>query len=258
MEICICEAIKTAWHQPFNRYRWIVEREINKGKMEYHSLYVVVLGQTLMATAMTSLSSHPLLAVSLMPKVISMSGWLIYLYSDKNLVVTSYTTLSTRVISKKHKLFKFKPDCEPPSVRKCKQKRAKKRQILEDGDGGSDEDFVAPTPARTRERKIPVYHPAKMSLVPKVISMTTIPFIRRLQLVPLLPASLIYRSASQPSKPTSPPPLVSSMRLGLSRPLRDKLAPGWRLSRRLKFGVERNAILKRRAMEEGLGRENPA
>ncbi|KAF4467161.1 hypothetical protein FALBO_5944 [Fusarium albosuccineum] len=37
MEICICEAIKNAWHTPFNRYSWIVEREYSKGQKAYHS-----------------------------------------------------------------------------------------------------------------------------------------------------------------------------------------------------------------------------
>ncbi|KAI5459719.1 hypothetical protein BGZ63DRAFT_405674 [Mariannaea sp. PMI_226] len=44
MEICICEAIKTSWHQPLNRYSWIVEREISKSDMAYHSDHVVMMG----------------------------------------------------------------------------------------------------------------------------------------------------------------------------------------------------------------------
>ncbi|KAF4996846.1 hypothetical protein FDECE_12282 [Fusarium decemcellulare] len=44
MEICICEAIKNAWHTPFNRYSWIVKWEYSKGQMAYHSDHVIIMG----------------------------------------------------------------------------------------------------------------------------------------------------------------------------------------------------------------------
>ncbi|KAL2682399.1 hypothetical protein Neosp_006850 [[Neocosmospora] mangrovei] len=44
LEICICEAMKSSWHMPFNRYSWIVEREMSKGDMAYHSDHVITMG----------------------------------------------------------------------------------------------------------------------------------------------------------------------------------------------------------------------
>ncbi|KAF4454848.1 permease [Fusarium austroafricanum] len=43
-EICIFELIKTSWHQPFNRYAWVVERDTQGNDMEYHSNDMVRLG----------------------------------------------------------------------------------------------------------------------------------------------------------------------------------------------------------------------
>ncbi|KAF5963589.1 hypothetical protein FBULB1_13287 [Fusarium bulbicola] len=43
-EICIFELIKTSWHQPFNRYAWVVERDVRGLEMEYHSNDMVRLG----------------------------------------------------------------------------------------------------------------------------------------------------------------------------------------------------------------------
>lgn len=44
LEICLCELIKTHQHQPFNRYAWVVEREVSGTEMNYHSDFVVTLG----------------------------------------------------------------------------------------------------------------------------------------------------------------------------------------------------------------------
>lgn len=44
MEIVICESIKAAWLTPFNRYSWIVEREVSKSEIAYHSPHVVKMG----------------------------------------------------------------------------------------------------------------------------------------------------------------------------------------------------------------------
>jgi hypothetical protein len=43
-EMCIFELIKTSWHQPFNRYAWVVEKEIQRRDMSYHSNDTVRLG----------------------------------------------------------------------------------------------------------------------------------------------------------------------------------------------------------------------
>ncbi|KAG8668351.1 hypothetical protein FPOAC1_007730 [Fusarium poae] len=36
-EICIFELIKMSWHQPFNHYAWVVERDVQGNDMAYHS-----------------------------------------------------------------------------------------------------------------------------------------------------------------------------------------------------------------------------
>ncbi|CVK94439.1 uncharacterized protein FMAN_03543 [Fusarium mangiferae] len=43
-EICIFELIKTSWHQPFNRYAWVVERGVSGHDLEYHSNDMIGLG----------------------------------------------------------------------------------------------------------------------------------------------------------------------------------------------------------------------
>ena len=44
LEICLCELMKCKWKQPFNRYAWIVEREIAKSDIQYCSDHCVILG----------------------------------------------------------------------------------------------------------------------------------------------------------------------------------------------------------------------
>lgn len=44
LEITACEAMKSDWHQPFNRYAWVVEYELSKSEMSYHGDYMVMLG----------------------------------------------------------------------------------------------------------------------------------------------------------------------------------------------------------------------
>ncbi|KAI6773213.1 hypothetical protein HG531_000062 [Fusarium graminearum] len=44
LEITACEAMKSDWHQPFNRYAWMVEYELSKSEMSYHGDYMVMLG----------------------------------------------------------------------------------------------------------------------------------------------------------------------------------------------------------------------
>ncbi|KAM0368854.1 hypothetical protein ACHAO7_011033 [Fusarium culmorum] len=44
LEITACEAMKSNWHQPFNRYAWVVEYELSKSEMSYHGDYIVMLG----------------------------------------------------------------------------------------------------------------------------------------------------------------------------------------------------------------------
>ncbi|CZR36035.1 uncharacterized protein FPRO_03705 [Fusarium proliferatum ET1] len=43
-EICVFELIKTSWHQPFNRYAWVVERDVIGHNIEYHSNDMIGLG----------------------------------------------------------------------------------------------------------------------------------------------------------------------------------------------------------------------
>ncbi|KAF5584723.1 snf2 family helicase [Fusarium subglutinans] len=50
-EICIFELIKTSWHQPFNRYAWVVERDVSGHDMEYHSDDMIGLGHVFSAVA---------------------------------------------------------------------------------------------------------------------------------------------------------------------------------------------------------------
>ncbi|QGI61236.1 hypothetical protein CEK27_005207 [Fusarium fujikuroi] len=50
-EICIFELIKTSWHQPFNRYVWVVERDISGHDMEYHSNDMIGLGHVFSVVA---------------------------------------------------------------------------------------------------------------------------------------------------------------------------------------------------------------
>ncbi|CCT64919.1 uncharacterized protein FFUJ_03817 [Fusarium fujikuroi IMI 58289] len=50
-EICIFELIKTSWHQPFNRYAWVVERDVSGHDMEYHSNDMIGLGHVFSVVA---------------------------------------------------------------------------------------------------------------------------------------------------------------------------------------------------------------
>ncbi|KAF5547475.1 snf2 family helicase [Fusarium mexicanum] len=50
-EICIFELIKTSWHQPFNRYAWVVERDVSGHDMEYHSDDIIGLGHVFSVVA---------------------------------------------------------------------------------------------------------------------------------------------------------------------------------------------------------------
>lgn len=43
-EMCIFELIKTSWHQSFNLYAWVVEKEIQGKDMSYHSNDTVCAG----------------------------------------------------------------------------------------------------------------------------------------------------------------------------------------------------------------------
>lgn len=44
LETCLSEVIKCKRKQLFNRYAWIVEREIAKSDIQYHSDHCVILG----------------------------------------------------------------------------------------------------------------------------------------------------------------------------------------------------------------------
>ncbi|KAH7198793.1 uncharacterized protein B0J16DRAFT_367827 [Fusarium flagelliforme] len=44
LENCLCELMKCKWKQPFNRYAWVVEREIAKSDIQYHSDHCIILG----------------------------------------------------------------------------------------------------------------------------------------------------------------------------------------------------------------------
>ncbi|KAF4503723.1 hypothetical protein FAGAP_1 [Fusarium agapanthi] len=50
-EICIFELIKTSWQQPFNRYAWVVERDVSGHDMEYHSNDMIGLGHVFSVVA---------------------------------------------------------------------------------------------------------------------------------------------------------------------------------------------------------------
>lgn len=47
LEMCLCECLKAQWHQPFNRYAWIVEREYSGYDMAYHSDHIQIVGLVL-------------------------------------------------------------------------------------------------------------------------------------------------------------------------------------------------------------------
>lgn len=44
LEICLCEIHKSIWHTPFNRYAWIIEKELSGSSMDYHGTHIRLLG----------------------------------------------------------------------------------------------------------------------------------------------------------------------------------------------------------------------
>ncbi|EKJ75848.1 hypothetical protein FPSE_04028 [Fusarium pseudograminearum CS3096] len=44
LEICLCEIHKSIWHTPFNRYAWIIEKELSGSSMNYHGTHIRLLG----------------------------------------------------------------------------------------------------------------------------------------------------------------------------------------------------------------------
>ncbi|KAK7414021.1 hypothetical protein QQZ08_012557, partial [Neonectria magnoliae] len=58
VEICICEAIKSAWNTPFNRYAWISQREMENKTIAYHSEDMVKLGHILSIVAKLLLNAR--------------------------------------------------------------------------------------------------------------------------------------------------------------------------------------------------------
>ncbi|KAL3593341.1 hypothetical protein FPOAC2_07637 [Fusarium poae] len=57
-EICIFELIKMSWHQPFNHYAWVVERDVQGNDMAYHSNDTVRLGHMFSLVAKLLLSGE--------------------------------------------------------------------------------------------------------------------------------------------------------------------------------------------------------
>ncbi|KAM0542074.1 hypothetical protein ACHAO7_010139 [Fusarium culmorum] len=56
LEICLCEIHKSIWHAPFNRYAWIVEKELSGNDMNYHASHVVLLGHIFSMIAISLLT----------------------------------------------------------------------------------------------------------------------------------------------------------------------------------------------------------
>lgn len=58
-EICVCEIMKTYWLAPFNRYTWIVEKDMTGADMNYHSERVIAAGHVFSIIAKLVLSIDP-------------------------------------------------------------------------------------------------------------------------------------------------------------------------------------------------------
>ncbi|KAI5462227.1 hypothetical protein BGZ63DRAFT_423512 [Mariannaea sp. PMI_226] len=52
-EICICEAVKAYWHQPFNRYASVAQYEKSGANLEYHSDQTIKLGHAFSMVAIS-------------------------------------------------------------------------------------------------------------------------------------------------------------------------------------------------------------
>lgn len=58
LEISLCEVMKSLWHQPFNRYAWLVEHEYSQFEMSYHADHIIILGHVFSMLARLFLSAH--------------------------------------------------------------------------------------------------------------------------------------------------------------------------------------------------------
>ncbi|EKJ68980.1 hypothetical protein FPSE_10853, partial [Fusarium pseudograminearum CS3096] len=58
LEISLCEVMKSLWHQPFNRYAWLVEHEYSQFEMSYHANHIIILGHVFSMLARLFLSAH--------------------------------------------------------------------------------------------------------------------------------------------------------------------------------------------------------
>ncbi|XEV01733.1 hypothetical protein FSHL1_007020 [Fusarium sambucinum] len=58
LEICLCELMKSQWHQPFNRYAWVVEHEFFKSEMSYHGDKTIILGHVFSMLARLFFTTH--------------------------------------------------------------------------------------------------------------------------------------------------------------------------------------------------------
>ncbi|KAF7558126.1 hypothetical protein G7Z17_g187 [Cylindrodendrum hubeiense] len=51
MKILMFEAIEAAWNTPFNRYAWIIQRDLENKTISYHTEVITKLGHTFSAVA---------------------------------------------------------------------------------------------------------------------------------------------------------------------------------------------------------------